>query len=499
MNIRGYVARPVGAVGLVIVVGTLAVGLSGLVGTTTQPLVQATAIMRALAVPAFLAAGVLRLARWRITGEGHCALRGTAMILMGGMALPSVSLARTLATPEGALTTVTFVRAVTAAVVLYVIAVALSDDDADRPALERRIGWLIAMTVGMTFLVLSLHERIPPSPAVEVLLAHGVAVALAVAWLTVAVGAVMKARHAPWARPTAALLGAMSLAELFRVPGRPETTVVAATLTAVVGFLVASSALTDLLGAAQDEHDSSLRLSQELALARDEVWTRDSWRHDLTHDARSTLAGIRAAMQTLDRHAEHLDASDAARLRVATLAELAHLEHMLVPRSTAVAAADAAGDLAAAPVFDVADVVRTVSDVRRAAGQVIDVRAHPALVQGSPGDVATILQNLLVNTQDHAPGARVSVEVGSAGALVQVTVSDDGPGIPAASGPSAFDRGFRGTASRGTGLGLSVARTSARRLGGDLELAPTATGTTFVLTLPLASSPAATPTASVPS
>jgi hypothetical protein len=124
---------------LATIAGAVLASLASLVHATPQPLAATAAMTSALAVPAFLIAGVLRLARWRITGESHCGLRGGAMILLGGLALPSVSLARNLEAPDGDLTIVTFVRAVTTGVVLYVMAVALSDDESDRAELERTV------------------------------------------------------------------------------------------------------------------------------------------------------------------------------------------------------------------------------------------------------------------------------------------------------------------------------------------------------------------------
>ncbi len=473
MSIRGYVARPGGIAVLAAVAGALIASLASLAHTTSQPLVATTAMTEALAVPAFLGAGVLRLARWRITGEAHCALRGGAMILMGGLALPSVSLARTLAAPDGDLTIVTFVRAVTAGVVLYVLAVALSDDESDRVDLGRKVVWLTATTAAATVLLVTLRDRVPPSPTIEPTLADGVEVALAIAWLTVAAAAAVRGNRAHWARPAAPLLGAMGLSEVFRVPDDAATTLVAAALTAAVGFLVASSALMDLVRAAQDERDETHHLTRELAQARDAVWTRKAWQDELTHDARSTLAGIRAAVHTLDRQGDRLDPATVDQLRAATLAELSHLEHMLVRRNTDT------------DVFDVSEVVRTVTDVRRAAGLQMEVTLESALVRGVPGDLATVLQNLLVNAHEHAPGAPVSVAVRTTGAVVHVTVSDDGPGIPSEAADTAFERGFRGTDSRGSGLGLSIARTLVRQQGGELELGQAGTGASFVLSLPL--------------
>jgi signal transduction histidine kinase len=474
--VRGYVVRPGGIALLATIAGAVLASLASLAHTSPQPLVATTAMTNAVAVPAFLMAGVLRLARWRITGESHCALRGGALILMGGLALPSVALARNLAGPDGDLTIVTFVRAVTAGVVLYVMSVALSDDESDRVDLERTVFWLTATTAAATVLLLTLRDRVPPSPTIEPTLADGVDLALAIAWLTVAVAAVVKSRDAHWARPAAPFLGAMGLAAVLRVPDSAVTTLVAAALTAAVGVLVASSALVDLVRAAQDERDETHHLTRELAQARDAVWTREARQEELTHDARSTLAGIRAAVHILDRQGDRLDPATVEQLRAATLAELSHLEHMLVRQTTDT------------DVFDVSDVVRTVTDVRRAAGLELDVTLEPALVRGVPGDLATVLQNLLVNAHEHAPGSRVSVVVRTVGPVVHVTVSDDGPGIPAEAADTAFDRGFRGSDSRGSGLGLSIARALARQQGGELELARTGSGASFVLSLPVATS-----------
>jgi signal transduction histidine kinase len=478
MTVRGKLATPLVvvlvALALAAVVGSV-LSVTGL--TSPPPLTETTAMVRALAAPAFLGAGILRLARWRITGERDCGLRAVALVLMGGICLPSVSLARGLFSPGEGMATIACVRALSVATILYVIAVAVSGDGAaHRVHLQHKIAALTATTVTVTVALLIDRDHLPLEPAL--VLSRAVAAALAVAWLMVAVGALVKGRHEDWARQAAPLFVAMGIAEMFRLPDRPATTLVAAALTVAVGFLVASSALHDLVRAAQDEHDVSTSLTRELTSARGEVSDWDAWRDELSHDASSTLAGIRAAMLTLDHHADELDSVIADRLRVATLAELTHLEQMLVRRRPD------------PHDFDVADVVRTVTDIRRAAGLRVDVTLSPAHAQGVPTDLATALQNLLVNAHDHAPGATVRVGVRTVDELVQVVVADDGPGIPAAQAGAAFDRGVRGPASGGSGFGLSIARQLLRRSGGDLELLRTQTGTTFVVSLLAMPSPA---------
>ena len=358
MLVRPKVSGPIVVVLVAMAASAVLAGVVGVTGVTATPhLLETTAMIRALAAPAFVVAGVLRLARWRITGESHCGLRGLAMLLMGGISMPSATLARTLSEPSNALATVTCVRALTVGTILYVMAVALSDDAPDRAHLERKIGWLAGTTAAvLVLLALTQHRRLPPEPTLQLGLARGVVLALALGWFTVAIGAVVKGRRDDWAKPLAPLLATMGIAELFRLPARPETALVAVTLTVTVAFLAATAAVVDLVRAAQEENDATQYLSRELADVRGEVVSRDARHDELTHDARSTLAGIRAAMYTLDRHADELDPTTADRLRIATLAELTHLEHMLVGSSLD-------GD-----IFDVTEVVRTVTDVRRAAG-----------------------------------------------------------------------------------------------------------------------------------
>jgi signal transduction histidine kinase len=66
---------------------------------------------------------------------------------------------------------------------------------------------------------------------------------------------------------------------------------------------------------------------------------------------------------------------------------------------------------------------------------------------------------------------------------VTVTCADDGPGLRPEEAARAFERGFRGCTSPGSGLGLHGARELMREQGGELALTPSPRGATFALTL----------------
>jgi two-component system osmolarity sensor histidine kinase EnvZ len=96
-----------------------------------------------------------------------------------------------------------------------------------------------------------------------------------------------------------------------------------------------------------------------------------------------------------------------------------------------------------------------------------------------PDALRRCIANLLDNARKHA--RRIAVVVAElpreapatdrpqAGGWVQVTVDDDGPGIPADQREEAF-RPFATLSPGGTGLGLAIARDIARAHGGDIVL-----------------------------
>ena len=142
--------------------------------------------------------------------------------------------------------------------------------------------------------------------------------------------------------------------------------------------------------------------------------------------------------------------------------------------------------------FDVAELIQSV--VRLMRGRFPDgaptVSAEaPLRVHADADAVKAILVNLLDNAAKYAPGAPVEVAAEKDEHGVRVEVRDRGPGLSPEGLRNVFTRFWRADDSTtasvgGFGLGLTIARSYAREMGGDLTCAARAEGgTVFTLAL----------------
>ncbi len=117
--------------------------------------------------------------------------------------------------------------------------------------------------------------------------------------------------------------------------------------------------------------------------------------------------------------------------------------------------------------------------------------AEPGLrAHGDPRRVRQVLANLVDNAVKYTDAGSVTVSAGRDGGRVRIAVADTGRGIAGDRLESVFDRFVqleRGRSERsveGVGLGLTIARDLARRMGGDLAVeSRPGSGSTFTLTL----------------
>jgi len=124
---------------------------------------------------------------------------------------------------------------------------------------------------------------------------------------------------------------------------------------------------------------------------------------------------------------------------------------------------------------DIGTIIETVCDHLVDSGHDVVLHAGThAPLSCRPLAIKRAFSNLVENAVKYGTRARVSLAK-KADALI-VSIDDDGPGIPPAELDRVFDPFYRLEASRsretgGTGLGLTVARSTIRAHGGDVALA----------------------------
>lgn len=151
----------------------------------------------------------------------------------------------------------------------------------------------------------------------------------------------------------------------------------------------------------------------------------------------------------------------------------------------------------------IGDVVRTMRAQTKGFGQRLSERLEPGLpqVSGEPARIRQVLVNLLTNAHEYSPeGASIDVRAAAVDAdWVEVSVSDDGPGIPADQLERIFERFTRGDAGLtqrvgGTGLGLAISKSLVELHGGTIAATSTVgAGSTFSFRLPTVTAAAAAP------
>ena len=137
---------------------------------------------------------------------------------------------------------------------------------------------------------------------------------------------------------------------------------------------------------------------------------------------------------------------------------------------------------------DLSRVARSVAaellPMAEANGRTIELESSsPTLAEVDEESVSLVVRNLLENALQHGRGA-IRITTGSTNGGIWLAVEDEGSGPPPEIRANAFSRFVRSNSSRGSGLGLSIARDAARAIGGDIEWAE---GSNIRLTVPTAS------------
>lgn len=250
---------------------------------------------------------------------------------------------------------------------------------------------------------------------------------------------------------------------------------------------------TASLGAAFNEMAGEL---QRRAGERDQLETmKDEFVLTASHELRSPLTSVQGFAELLMLERDKLSAKQAETVEI-ILDNTRHLVRLL--NDLLDLARSDAGRLTIKPTAtDVAslveDPVRTMISQTQAKDQVLTQAIAPDLppVSADRDRIRQVLVNLLTNAHEYCPaGASIHVTASGNAEVVELAVSDNGPGMAADQLEHIFERFTRGDAGLtqhvgGTGLGLAISKSLVELHGGTIAAeSMEGQGSTFRVWLP---------------
>jgi signal transduction histidine kinase len=207
--------------------------------------------------------------------------------------------------------------------------------------------------------------------------------------------------------------------------------------------------------------------------------------HDVSHELRSPLARLQAAIGLAHQRPDRLQASLERIER-----ESVRMDR-LVGELLTLSRLEAATTLPATECIDLVEMVDQIADdARFEAGARVEVDApEPVTVRGAPDLLWSAVENIVRNAVKHGAGGRVDVCLHPDGDLVHIEVLDQGPGIAPEHLGDVFEPFFRSNPARnnvdGHGLGLAIAKRVVETHGGRISAANRAEGgLRMTITLP---------------
>jgi two-component system, OmpR family, phosphate regulon sensor histidine kinase PhoR len=219
---------------------------------------------------------------------------------------------------------------------------------------------------------------------------------------------------------------------------------------------------------------------------------------NVSHELRTPLTAIKGYVEALLDDPDDIDTRD-------KFLEIIHRQTSRMERLVAdllrlarIDAGQEAIEFARCDVGElIADLVRDFEAAASEKQQTIRVNVHPdacAIVVDS-AKLHDILRNLIENAVSYTPaGGTIDIETKLAGSRYQITVADNGPGIPPDDLSRVFERFYRVDKSRarpgGTGLGLAIVKNLVNVMQGDVIAANGETGgAIFTVKLPVREAP----------
>jgi two-component system, OmpR family, sensor histidine kinase ChvG len=222
---------------------------------------------------------------------------------------------------------------------------------------------------------------------------------------------------------------------------------------------------------------------------------------DVAHELKNPLSSIRSAIETLMRIE---DAGRRKQLLTIIGQDVMRLDRLISDVSDA-SRIDAEMSRVTAQPVDVVPIVRTLKELDDATRDPdndpgLEVIAPPAglLVRAVEDRLVQVLRNLIGNAHSFSPRqGRILVRVKDLGQLGEISVEDQGPGIPEANLEHIFDRFYSERPKnekfgQHSGLGLSISRQIVEALDGQISAenvrdeAGKVAGARFIVRLPKA-------------
>ncbi|MGH8209880.1 MAG: ATP-binding protein, partial [Steroidobacteraceae bacterium] len=207
---------------------------------------------------------------------------------------------------------------------------------------------------------------------------------------------------------------------------------------------------------------------------------------EAAHELRTPLAVLAALAQVALRAVTLEEKNDVLRRLSAGVERSARLSEQLLDLARidadAIAAEHTPLDLSELVVMVVRDFETTASQEN----QSIALDAEPAWTLGNIDDIGILVRNILDNAVRYSGkgshiGVSCSYAIHNGAECVNLTVADNGPGVPPAARERIFDRFFRvpGNAHPGSGIGLSLVASIAKSHHALLEVGDGADGCGF--------------------
>jgi two-component sensor histidine kinase len=211
----------------------------------------------------------------------------------------------------------------------------------------------------------------------------------------------------------------------------------------------------------------------------------------LIHEMQNTALVLSAASARLNDERESLSPAAVAHLTEMMTRRSDMLVRLLRDLSTSHLAERGELDLSLQGVAwqDICEDVLTAQEPVERTRIRLDV-AEDSVVVADPVRMTQVLDNLVTNALRYG-GDHIVVSADRQGAVVRLTVSDDGPGVPDELLGTLFEAYAHGASSHalgGSGLGLLIVRQLCEAMNGTIEYNGSA-GTQFIATLPALPAP----------